>query len=182
MTSRRHTQVLAALGCFLAPIVVVRAAVMLLDRPGPVAAMGAATENLAADPPPQAPMATAWTNASRAAARHAAEIAQRPSAEPPLYYAVTESEFEADSFPENEPEPQPQPQPPLAVVLDASVQMIMTSDTEEIALVDGRPYRVGEVIRTGDWIVQEINSRDRAVVFRHAATGRIEIRRVPITR
>ena len=71
MTSPRPTRVLTALGWFLAPIVVVRGAVLLLDHPGPVTALGSDNAAPGVIETPQVPVRPVWTESSRAAAKHA---------------------------------------------------------------------------------------------------------------
>ena len=174
MPSNSGRRRLVAVIAFVVPLGLVKGTSIVMNQPLPATATAAPD---APAPPAATQPGGGWTPAARAAADRARELASRPFRDPPLYFTRV-----AEPEPVPEPEPEPEPEIPVVITLDASVQMLMSTETEEIALIDGRPYRIGETLRTGEWIVQAINSRDRAVVFRHIASGRIEVRHVPITR
>jgi len=71
----------------------------------------------------------------------------------------------------------PTAEPEAPGVPTFAVQVIMASDTETKALIDGKVYRVGDDFRDG-WVIAEIDSFGRTVTIADPATSRTSTRSV----
>ncbi len=64
----------------------------------------------------------------------------------------------------------PVPQPKLAS-LQITLQMIMSSSSGNTALIDGKPYKVGQYLKDSVWIVREIDGEALSVTMENEQTG-----------
>ena len=61
--------------------------------------------------------------------------------------------------------------PPTLLSLQITVQMIMSSSAGNTALIDGKPYKVGQKLIDSAWIVSEIDGEARSVTVENKQTG-----------
>ena len=81
--------------------------------------------------------------------------------------------------------PTPTPNPtgaenPILAPPDVTVKMILKSRNGNIALINGRRYRVGDPIGIDGWVVDSINAAARSVVVVLPETGRQATLSVPL--
>lgn len=150
------------LGVFVLPLVLVKlAGALLVGGPGEV--VGDPIPVPPAPTPTQPPTPDwSWSADQLAAAERIAALRSSPFDETPFYYR------------------QRAPDPGVGVVEnpvpdllgDVELQMILTSETGGRALINGRVYRVGDIIDRIAWIVKEIDGITYSVVLEHPETGR----------
>ena len=100
-----------------------------------------------------------WTEQQRTAADHIEFLKDQPFGPSPLHRLA------APITPDQTPVVS---QPNLPTV---RVQMIMASVSGSVALIDGKPYRVGDSLGKTSWIMAAIDADALAVTCRHARTG-----------
>ena len=100
-----------------------------------------------------------WTEQQRIAADHIEFLKDQPFGPSPLHRLA------APITPDQTPVVS---QPNLPTV---RVQMIMASVSGSVALIDGKPYRVGDSLGKTSWIIAAIDADALAVTCRHARTG-----------
>lgn len=61
--------------------------------------------------------------------------------------------------------------PPKLPSLQITVQMIMSSSTGNTALINGKPYNVGQSLQDSAWSVSEIDGDARSVTIENKQTG-----------
>ena len=61
--------------------------------------------------------------------------------------------------------------PPTLLSLQITVQMIMSSSAGNTALIDGKPYKVGQKLKDSAWTVSEIDGEARSVTVENKQTG-----------
>jgi hypothetical protein len=116
----------------------------------------------------------ATSEQERRVAEYIAQLRQLPFGRNPLYYEPRPERAEVQP---SKPIPPPAAQPPLVHDrLEARVQAIMGTREQggtgsPMALIDGRPYRVGDLVPGGRWEITAIESGTRTVTFRHVGTG-----------
>jgi hypothetical protein len=161
---RRFTNI----GLILAPVVLVKVAASILGD-GTAGAVSAATEpeTIALLAPGDVAPGSA---AEIAAARRVRELALLPMGPSPLYYEPRRVA----------PAPAPAPSPPAASGPEIIVSMVMASKSGSIALINGRPCRVGDAIEGGAWTIIAIDVADRKVELANAHTGERQVARVPM--
>jgi hypothetical protein len=155
--------IVAALFAF--PIGMVKLTSMYLLQSGPVAAQ-AATVEAATDPVAKtaAPLKPpVWTSKQIAAGKHIAKLRSERFADSPLFYEVHETPHTTATTSDPEPSAEiPDAPPPPRFVL----QMIMSSSSERTALIDGKPYRVGDDVRSSGWVITSIERDTRSVTLK----------------
>ncbi len=166
--ANRHVLTLTA---FLVPVLFVKVVGVVLDAGGPRTA--AATRD-AVTPAPAIP------SVSHPATR--AEHPEHPDQPPApteleLYLtALREESFGATPL---YYEPRVRSSEPTIVVdpipqvptLRVEVRAIMSARNGTIALIDGRPYAVGDRLSNDQWVITAINADERLVEFRHIESG-----------
>lgn len=60
---------------------------------------------------------------------------------------------------------------PTLPSLQITVQMIMSSSAGNTALIDGKPYKVGQNLKDSAWIVRKIDGEARSVTMENTQTG-----------
>jgi len=103
----------------------------------------------------------------RAAVTHIVQLREEPFGSSPFYYAPTGS---LTMVVENGDPATPQ----------FAVQMILTSSTGNIALINGEKYMIGDALADTGWVISEIDAKDRSVVIEDPETGRTAVRTVPV--
>ncbi len=104
-----------------------------------------------------------WTEQQRAAAAHIEFLENQPFDPSPLHRAtipITPVQNTVRAAPGL---------PPI------SVQMIMSSSTETVALIDDRRCVVGDTLVETGWIIVEIDADALAVTFKNARTGQTAV-------
>ncbi len=150
------------LGVFALPLVLVKVAGVLL---------GGVPEDAGAGlipPPPThrtAPLVPtpdwSWSEEQLSAAEYVTAMRSRSFEDTPFYYRT------------RAPDPGGVIEVPVPDLLpDVELQMILTSETGGRALINGRVYRVGDMIDGIGWIVKEIDGITYSVVLEHPETGR----------
>ena len=159
MMTRDAKRRLATIGVFLLPVVLVKVVAAPMGHRGPAAAEALNTPTpVVAIPGVAAP--PQWSEQQRAAAQHVAYLRTQPFGPTPLYYDTP-----------------PAPPPPDGggssnSLPEVVVQMIMSSASGDLVLINGQRYRTGERLRDTGWIVSEINASSRSVTLKHPASDR----------
>ena len=149
--------------CFLAPLVLVKLASTIVAGAGPLNATASEMNPAFDDPQSSQPVAArrdAPSAESLAAAKRAHAVRRNADVRNPFYYeptGPTEPAF-AEVVEEEEP-------------LDVELQAIMAASRGNTALIDGQPYRVGDVLPDGEWEVVSITSENRSVLLRSVEDG-----------
>ena len=146
------------LAVLLTPLVMVKAAAMLLAAPGPRSAAAApapaqnasAAAGLTTSPEPVA------TVVQQSAADHALRLSGRPVGPSPFYFHVAD---ETD-----------QPAITASGMVDFTVGAIMATSDGNTALINGQLLRVGQEVGD-DCVIIHIDNDKRSVTVRHSRTG-----------
>ncbi len=157
MMTRDAKRRLATIGVFLLPVVLVKVVAAPMVHRGPAAAEASNTstpvvaiQRVAA--PPQ------WSEQQRAAAQHVAYLRTQPFGATPIYY--------------DRPQPPSDRSGSSNDVPDIVVQMIMSTESGNLALIHGKRYRTGDRLRDAGWLVSEINASSGSVTLKHPASDR----------
>jgi len=176
MPTRNAKQALAGIGVFVLPVAVVKAAALVLGTGGPSeadAATDATTAVSALAPLLVAAPVAAWPAEVVAASGHAHALAAQPFGPSPMVEIAAAAPDPVASEPEVEGEPEPQ-----LLMIAIAVQSIMASPQGDMAVVNQRVVREGDLVETTDWVVESIDARERTVTFRAGSTGELFTRRV----
>ncbi len=110
-----------------------------------------------------------WTEQQRAAAVYIEFLKDQPFDSSPLHHAAIQIS------PDQTPNVAATDLPPI------SVQMILSSSTETVALIDNRRYVVGDTLGETGWVIVEIDADALAVTLRHARTRQLAVISVQTT-
>lgn len=177
MTRQNRNRVINV-GIFFLPILLVKAAALLIGgTPGSVGAAAPPT-NAGSVKIPTVEMPT-WSPEQLAAARHVSALRLEPFGPSPLLHGPPSKVADPVVEPRNNPPPPKREVPPPSV----SVQMILVrSDGDNIALIDRKSYRVGDPLGDRGWVVTAIDGVSRSVTIFHAESGREHTLLVPLPR
>ncbi len=154
MMTRDAKRRLAAIGVFLLPVVLVKVVAAPMGNRGPEAAEASNTSTPVVAIPPVT-VAPQWSEQQRAAAQHVAYLRTQPFGPTPLYYDPPPDRIgSSDTFGH------------------VAVQMIMSTASGDLALINGKRYRTGDRLRDAGWIVSEINASSGSVTLKHPASDR----------
>jgi hypothetical protein len=179
MSSPEINRRVASVMCLVLPVILVKAVGMLagFGEPDQASAEPQAADVVAAVS--QADPGTAkWTDAQLAAARRVNELAQESFGPVPLLYAPAVEE-PAEPAPVVEQKVEP-PQTLDHIVLQ--VIMASRSGGGDTALINGRPYQEGDIVRSCGWRVLTIDSANRSIVLQEPNTGRTLTKSVQLPR
>ncbi len=157
MMTRDAKRRLATIGVFLLPVVLVKIVTAPMGHRGPAAAEASNTPTPVVAIPPVA-AGPQWTEQQRAAAQHVAYLRTQPFGPTPLYF--------------DRPQPPPDGGGSSNSLPEVVVQMIMSSASGDLALINGKRYRTGDRLRDAGWIVSEINASSGSVTLKHPASDR----------
>ncbi len=165
MASEQMQRRVIGVGVFALPLVLVQVAGVLLGGGGPEDAKGGVIIPM---PPTQwtaLPVPTpdwSWSDQQVAAAEYVAALRSRSFGDAPFYYR------------KKAPDPgEGVIEVPVPDLLpDVEVQMILSAPSGNRALINGRPYGVGDLIDGIGWIVIEIDGKSYSVVLEHPETKR----------
>ncbi len=166
---------ISSLVVFILPVVLVKVGGSLFGSPGPSTAVGSSN---AANPRPFKPpsgRAVSWTAQQKAAADHVALLKTEPFGSTPFYYR--QSGNSTTPTIEDPGEKPPDDTPP-----GLNLQVVLTSRRGNVALIDGRQYRVGDLIKGDQWRVIKIDGQARSVTLKHERTERTAMIYVPTLR
>jgi hypothetical protein len=169
MLSPESTKRITALAAFAVPLMLVKAAAIVLG--GPAASSGATTAPQAANPMAVAPptgVATqiSWTPKELAAATHVQALANLPFGPVPFLY-----DNQAQAIDTKPPVIENIDVGPVRPVKpDFTLGAIISGSRGKTAWIDGRPYREGDRIRNSNWIVWAIDSSARTVTLSSSET------------
>ena len=104
-----------------------------------------------------------WDEKQLAAASHIEQLAQRPYGAIPLFYE------KARRAPANVVTDEPDPDTDVPAVM---LQAILTTSSNAIAWIDGKAYRIGDLLANSTWRVISIDEDQRSVVIREQSTNR----------
>ncbi|MHC4948045.1 MAG: hypothetical protein ACYTG1_07260 [Planctomycetota bacterium] len=173
MVSPETRKRLGSLAMFVVPVLLVKAAGVLLGGGGPVGAEAAAVPD--AIPPVVLPEAApaSWTPEQEAAAAHVTGLAGRAFGPTPMYYEPRVAVHADDPPPVT-------PVTPVASVDGPAVQVtaIVETDREAQAFIGGRWRRVGDRLPGGEWEITGIDCARRTVTVAHPS-GRTDVLSVP---
>ena len=159
MMTRDAKRRLATIAVFLLPVVLVKAVAAPMGHRGPAAAEASNTPTPVVAIPRVA-AGPQWSEQQRAAAQHVAYLRTQPFGPTPLYY-------------DTPPAPPPPDRSGSSNSLpEVVVQMIMSSASGDLALIDGKRYRAGDRLRDAAWIVSDINASSRSVTLKDPASDR----------
>jgi hypothetical protein len=163
MPNREQKKALTSIGMFVLPVVIVKLTAAMLGAPGPMHAEASqpTPSNEPASAPPPLVKPIVWTAQQLAAAAHVEQLDSQPFGPSPLYY---------------EPVPEEAPAPAAAPVKDNipafTLKAVMGTSRGSKAIINGKPYSAGEVVRGTEWLVESIDCDDRSVVLKDGNSGR----------
>ena len=64
--------------------------------------------------------------------------------------------------------------------LQITVQMIMSSASGNTALIDGKPYKVGQKLNESAWTISKIDGEARSVTLENSQTGQSVVVQVQV--
>lgn len=168
MPSRETIRRLTSMGMFILPIVVVKMSAWMLDGTSPQSANASATQATPVNADAAAaPASVKWSVQQLAAAKHGQWLKQQPFSHSPLLY-----EEEHGTTPQIDPTPLPDPiseDRPVHIVLQA----VMSSERGRTAVINGRPYREGDVVHGSGAILVTVDCANRSATLRTARTGEL---------
>lgn len=166
---------ISALVVLVLPVVLVKVTGGLLGSPGPSTAAGSSTAvNRSTFKPPK-PREVSWTAQQKAAADHVALLKTQPFDSTPFYYRQSGNpKTPAIEDPFEKPPDDPPP--------GLNLQVVMTTRRGNVALIDGKSYRVDDLIMGEEWRVIKIDGQARSVTLRHEKTERTAMIYVPTSR
>ena len=159
-------------GIFLLPLILVKGTALMLGQGLDPAIGNPVGNNGAATAPTIEPAARVWTEQQLAATRYIERLRKQDFGPSPLLHqkaAPTQNNIEPTDTHRDHPPPQ------------VGVQMILKSSRGNIALIDGKRYRVGDKIGDG-WIVTVIDADARSVLIKHTESGEEATLVVPLPR
>ena len=165
MASDQMRRRVIGVGVFALPLVLVQVAGVLLGGGGPEDAKGGVIIPMPPTHQTAPPVPTpdwSWSDQQLAAAKYVTALRSRSFGDAPFYYR------------------KPAPDPGVGVIEvpvpdllpDVEVQMILSAPSGNRALINGRPYGVGDLIDGIGWIVMEIDGMKYSVVLEHPETKR----------
>ncbi|MCZ6735675.1 MAG: hypothetical protein O7C65_07800 [Planctomycetota bacterium] len=157
MMTRDAKRRLVTIGVFLLPVVLVKVVAAPMGHRGPAAAEASNTPTPVVAIP-HVTVAPQWSEQQRAAAQHVVHLRTQPFGPTPLYY--------------DPPQPPPDRSGSSNTLGHVTVQMIMSTASGDLALINGKRYRTGDRLRDAGWIVSEINASSGSVTFKHPASDR----------
>ncbi|MCH8166026.1 MAG: hypothetical protein IH889_10505 [Planctomycetes bacterium] len=156
MMTRDAKRRLATIGMFILPVVLVKVVAVPMGHRGPAEAEASHTPTQVVAIPRVA-AGPQWSEQQRAAAQHRDYLRTQPFGPTPLYYDP----------------PQPPDRSGSSDTLGhVAVQMIMSTASGDLALINGKRYRTGDRLRDAGWIVSEINASSGSVTLKHPASDR----------
>jgi len=164
MASRELKRKLWTLGIFVMPVVVVQATAVMLGRGIPAGAQASATTD-APVPTTAAVASIKWTAEQIAAAQYIRDLKSKTFAETPFLYELEEAPVAVEPDPEIVVEAPTNKQPTF------NLQAVMATESDEQALINGRPYREGQSIRGTAWTVVGIDVELRQVALKDTQSG-----------
>ena len=163
MASDQVRRRVIGLGVFVLPMVLVKVAGALLGGgPEDADARSIPPPPTHRTAPPVPPPDWSWSDQQVAAAEYVAALRSRSFGDAPFYYRKKAPD-PGDGVIEV-------PVPDL--LPDVEVQMILSAPSGNRALINGRPYGVGDLIDGIGWFVQEIDGMKYSVVLEHPETKR----------
>ncbi len=157
MMTRDAKRRLAAIGVFILPVVLVKVVVVLMGHRAPAVAEASNTPTPVVAIPRGA-AGPQWSEQQRAAAQHVAYLRTQPFGPTPLYYDTPPAPPDGGGSSNSLPE--------------VVVQMIMSTASGDLALINGKRYRTGDRLRDAGWIVTEINASSGSVTLKHPTSDR----------
>ena len=167
MLTDSQKQKVGAMMLFVAPIVLIKIAAILLGGPrathGELAGAGAheSAAKMAAIAAPT------YSAEQRDAAEYVAALSQRAFGPSPLYYTQP-----------LKPPPIVQQIEPVIIVDPIAVRSIVSSEYGEAVLIHGLVYSLGDIIPDTPWTIARIEAHHRLVAFRNIQTGAMASREV----
>ncbi len=166
---------ISSLVVFILPVVLVKVGGSLLGSPGPSMAVGSSNALKPIPFKPPKARAVSWTAQQKAAADHVALLTTEPFGSTPFYYRQSGDLWTPVIG-------DPGERPPDDTPPELNLQVVLTSRRGNVALIDSKRYRVGDLIKGDDWQVIKINGHDRSVTLKHEETDRTVIIYVPTSR
>jgi hypothetical protein len=159
MLTRRQHRSIASILLFLAPVIGLKIAAIMLG--GPVKSFADVTHGL--EPP------------IVYQAQPVPEPSPRLQAAIDRAHALRTQLFASSPMFSNTPAEEPEPVPTAVVVIDErigfTVQAVMGSGDTGIVMVDGKMYRPNDVVHNSLWKVVSIDNATRTVTIKHRETG-----------
>lgn len=167
-------------GAFVAPMAIVKATELYLNRAAPQQAAAVSSASAPSTMHPEIEQLLSGERVADASLSqqqgelltYVSQVRRRPLVRSPFEPPVSSRQG-----PERVIEPTPEPTPELHV----TIQAVMRTAGGNLALINGMTYRVGETINDRDdenanWIIREINAVERSVRFEHSTSAVEEIR------
>ena len=158
---------LAACGMFVLPLVLVQATAVLLGggSPAPVAAAPQPVIPPALFPAQGPPSAS--SESGRALAEYVRALRDQPFGPVPLYYPARDDGSAA-----------PESGPAIEAAPEWRIQAVMAAASGNIALINGKARRVGDIVGESGWVIVEIDPQTRSVTIEDPRTHRRDTRSV----
>jgi len=174
MASPEVKRKMLSLGIFCAPVLIVQATAAILGRGAPSAVSASAAPST--DGVPVSSRAIAWTSTQLAASARIAELNKQPFEPTPFLYDFDESRQPVEKELTETAEVSSPDQPTF------HLQAVMSTANDRQALINGRPYRQGQMIRSTTWTVLSIDVEARQALLRDSQTENTITVRVELTR
>ncbi len=165
MASDQMRRRVIGVGVFALPLVLVKVAGALLGGWGPEDAKGGVIIPMPPTHRTALPVPTpdwSWSDQQLAAAEYVAALRSRSFEDAPFYYRKRAPDPGGGVIEVPVPDLLP----------DVEVQMILSAPSGNRALINGRPYGVGDLIDGIGWTVAEIDGMKYSVVLQHPETKR----------
>ena len=161
MAIRNLRQKMLRLGVFLLPVIVVKGVGHILGAPGPADVAAATIDPAITEVVHSTPPTPNWSPDQLGAAARIEAMRTEPFGRNPLFYEPSVTIVDPTPVPHNDP------------VLNVRLQAIFSSPSSVTALINGRPYRVGQTIKGSSWRVESIDGDARTAVLVHESSGTI---------
>ena len=128
---------------------------------GPTSASATIRPTFVINPPLVDGLRVPWTEQQKAAAAHIEFLKGQPFDSSPLHRTAVQIPTDQG------------PQVAAPDLPSVTVQMIMSSATETVALIDGQRCVVGDTLPKTSWVIVEVDAL--AVTFKHTRTGQMAV-------
>jgi hypothetical protein len=170
MASPETNRKIIAVMLFVLPIGLVKGTSLYMGRSPVQSADASAVDSTAPADKTTVVKAPVWTSKQIAASKHIASLREQPFDSTPFLH-----EHKVQATVNSAPEPlvtSPTNNASLGPPPKFALQMIMSGSSGSTALIDNKPYHIGDEIRDSGWTVTDINRQNRSVTLHEATNDR----------